>query len=182
MNKYLILVNPWHKCPKNLDFKIIGVNSRYAQNRTAEEKTFLAFINFQKYALDNGYDIDIESGYRSVETQQKVFDNCVERKGLEHTKKYVAIPGYSEHHTGLALDICLKHGEKFLIDHYLPKDFNKFLKDNAYKFGFIIRYEKGKESITGYNAEPWHLRYVDDINLAEYIDKNNLTLEEYLEK
>lgn len=180
MNKYLVLVNPWNKWNDNLDFKIIDVNSRYALNRMAEEKTYLAFKSFQAYALKFGYDIEIESGYRSVDYQVKVFDNCAQKKGLEYAKKYVATPGYSEHHTGLALDICLKKDDKFFIEHNLPEDFKVFLKDNAFKFGFIVRYPIGKEDITGYNAEPWHLRYVG--SLAEDIYKNNLTLEEYLEK
>lgn len=175
---YEILVNKTNKCPNNLPFKIVDVRSRYAPNRKAEEKTFKAFKNFQKYALENGYEIDIESGYRSIEHQIKVFNDCVKQKGIEYTKKYIAMPGYSEHHTGLALDICLKQGDKFLIEHNLPEDFNTFLKDNAYKYGFIIRYPKNKENITGFNYEPWHLRYVGKI--SEYIDKNNLTLEEYL--
>ncbi len=178
ISKYLVLVNPWHKCPDNLEFNIIDVNSRYAQNRFAEEETFKAFLRFKDFALINGYDIEIESGYRSVEHQQKVFDNCINQKGLEHAKKYVAIPGYSEHHTGLALDICLKQNDKFVIEHNLPDNFKDFLKENAYKFGFIIRYPMGKEDITGYNYEPWHIRYVGIC--AEYIDKNDLTLEEYL--
>jgi len=176
---YSVLVNKDNICPDNLPFNIIDVNSRYAQNRQAEEKTYKFFKELQQYALNSGYDIDIESGYRSKEQQAKAFDDCVKQKGLEHTKKYVAVPGYSEHQTGLALDICLKVGDKFLIDHDFPEDFNKFLKDNAYKYGFIIRYPMGKEDITGYRYEPWHLRYVGK-ELANYIDKNNLTLEEYL--
>ena len=177
--KYLVLVNPWNKYPDNIDFNIIDVNSKYAENRFAEENTFKAFLKLKEYALENGYDIEIESGYRSVEHQQRVFDNCANQKGLEYAKKYVAIPGYSEHHTGLALDICLKQDDKYIIEHNLPDDFKNFLKENAYKFGFIIRYPKGKEDITGYNYEPWHIRYVG--NIAEYIDKHNLTLEEYLD-
>ena len=178
--KYLVLVNSWHKCPDDLNFKIVDVNSKYAENRFAEENTFKAFLKLKEYALKNGYDIEIESGYRSVEHQQRVFDNSINKNGLEHTKKYVATPGYSEHHTGLALDICLKQNDKFIIEHNLPDDFKDFLKENGYKFGFIIRYPKGKEEITGYNYEPWHIRYVGSI--AEYIYKNNLTLEEYLNK
>ena len=177
-DKYLILVNPWHKCPEYLDFNIIDINSNYAENRFAEEKTFKAFLKLKEYALEKGYDIEIESGYRSAQYQQKVFDNCVNQKGLDSAKEYVAIPGYSEHHTGLALDICLKKDDKFIIEHNLPDEFKIFLRDNVYKFGFIIRYPQGKEKITGYNYEPWHIRYVG--NIAEYIYKNTSSLEEYL--
>ena len=179
-DKYLILVNKTNKCPKDLNFNIVDVNSRYAQKRYAEEKTFNAFKDFQKYALKYSYDIEIESGYRSIEHQQKVFNNCVNQKGLEYAQKYVASPGYSEHHTGLALDICLLKNDKFIIEHNLPEDFKLFLQNNAHLFGFIIRYPKDKESITGYNYEPWHIRYVGSI--AKEIYENKLTLEEYLNK
>jgi len=178
---YSVLVNKDNICPNDLNFKIIDVNSRYAANRKAEETAFLAFKEFQKYALAQGYDIEIESGYRAKEYQEKVFNECALKKGLEHAQKYVAPPGYSEHQTGLALDICLKVNGKFIIENYLPEDFNKFLKDNAKNYGFILRYPKGKEIITGYNYEPWHIRYVGK-ELAEYIDSNDLTLEEYYEQ
>ena len=171
---YLVLVNKEHLCPK-LDIKLVNTNSRYA-DRMCEEKTYKAYLELKKYALENGYDIEIESAYRDIEYQQRVFDDCVQKKGLEYTKKYVAIPGTSEHHTGLALDICLYKDGKFIIEHNLPNDFIEFLKDNVYKFGFIIRYPQGKENITGYNYEPWHIRYVGDV--AKEI--KDITLEEYL--
>lgn len=179
-DKYLILVNKTNICPKDLNFNIVDVNSKYAPNRYAEEKTFKAFLKLKDYALKHGYDIEIESGYRSTEHQQKVFNNCINQKGLDYAKKYVAIPGYSEHHTGLALDICLKKDDKFIIEHNLPEDFKTFLQNNAHLFEFIIRYPKNKELITGYNYEPWHLRYVG--NTSKEIYQNNLTLEEYLNK
>ena len=179
--RYNILVNKDNICPDNLNYKIVDVNSRYSANRKAEEQTFKSFIEFKRFALENGYDIDIESGYRSKEYQEKVFEDCVKEKGLAYAQKYVAMSGYSEHETGLAIDVCLKVQDKFLIEHDLPQDLNEFLKNNAYKYGFIIRYPLGKETITGYNFEPWHLRYVGK-ELAKYIDSNNLTLEEYYEK
>ncbi len=175
---YLVLVNKTNKCP-DLDIKLVDTKSRYANNRYSEEKTFKAFKKLQKFAKERGYDIEIESAYRSIEYQQKIYDKCVENKGLEHTKKYVATPGYSEHHTGLALDICLVKDDIFIIEHDLPVYFIDFLSDNAYKFGFIIRYPHDKEAITGYNYEPWHIRYVG-VNNAKTMKNNNITLEEYL--
>ena len=177
-DKYIILVNPWHICPNNLNFNIIDVKSKYAANRQSEEKTYEAFKKFQKYAMEKGFNIEIESGYRSIEYQQKIYNNCINKKGIEYTKKYVATPGYSEHHTGLALDICLFQNDKYIIEHNLPEKFILFLQDNAHKFGFIIRYPKGKESITDYNYEPWHIRFVGE-KIAQIIYENNLTLEEY---
>ena len=175
---YLVLVNPFNKCP-DLDFEIVDTNSRYAK-RLCEKKTLEAFRKLQAYVLEKGYDIEIESAYRSIEHQEKVFNDCALKKGLVYTKKYVAAPGYSEHHTGLALDICLYKDDKFIIEHDLPEDFILFLKENVSKFGFIVRYPKGKEKITGYNYEPWHIRYVGE-SAKEIMDKN-ITLEEYLNK
>ena len=178
---YDILVNKEKSCPDNLNLKIININSRYAPNRKAEEQTYLAFKKLQEHALKSGFDIDIESGYRSKEQQTEIFNECIKLKGIEHTKKYVAVPSYSEHQTGLALDICLKQNDIFLIEHDLPESFNKFIENNVKDYGFIIRYPLGKERITGYNYEPWHIRYVGK-ELAIYLTDNNLTLEEYYKK
>lgn len=172
---YLVLVNKENICPK-LDIKLVNTNSRYAE-RFCEEKTYQAYLKLKSYALENGYDIEIESAYRSIEYQQRVYDDLVSKKGEEYAKKYVALPGASEHHTGLALDICLYKDNKFIIEHDLPDDFIMFLNDNVSKFGFIIRYPKGKEEITGYNYEPWHIRYVGSD--ARIIMQNHLALDEY---
>ena len=102
--------------------------------------------------------------------------------GLEHTKKFVAVPGYSEHQTGLAVDFLLYENNEFYEDQKMKgHKVLEVVRENAYKFGFIIRYPEGKESITGYGYEPWHLRYVDDVEIAKYIKENNLCLEEYLD-
>lgn len=180
-NKYMVLVNKTNECPDNLGFEIVNVHSRYAENRLAEIKAFKAFKLLQIYVKTCGYDMDIVSGYRSKERQQKIFNNIASKRGIAYAKKYVAYPGYSEHQTGLALDVCLYLDNWFYVEHDLPDNFREFLHKNIYKYGFILRYPEGKEDITGYNHEPWHIRYINDAELAKYIYENNICLEEYLE-
>lgn len=119
------------------------------------------------------------SGYRSYGRQQVLFNNRVERDGVEEANKLVARPGQSEHQTGLAMDVSSK---SILLS--LDEDFGQtvegiWLKENAHKFGFIIRYLEEKTDITGYSYEPWHVRYVGE-DAAREIYENNITLEEYL--
>lgn len=129
-------------------------------------------------AKKDGLNIAVDSGYRSYDYQQNIWDYNKEKKGLEHTLKYVAPPGASEHQTGLAIDFgCYRDGQFF--DELKDDDPELiWLRDNAHYYGFILRYPQGKEDITGYNFEPWHFRYVGP-NLSRYLHENNLTLEEF---
>ena len=129
-------------------------------------------------AKKDGIYLAIGSGYRSYKYQQEVWNGWVEKKGLEYAKKFVAPPGASEHQTGLAFDIgCFRNG-KFTDDLYDNDIEIKWLQDNCFKYGFILRYPQGKEHITGYNYEPWHYRFVG-LELAKILYKENITLEEY---
>lgn len=119
------------------------------------------------------------SGYRSYETQVALFNNYVKRDGYEKARTYSAIPGTSEHQTGLAIDVTSANGKCPAQDCFGQTKEAKWLAAHAADYGFIIRYPKGKESITGYKYEPWHLRYVGR-TVAKAISQNNLTLEEYL--
>lgn len=118
------------------------------------------------------------SGYRSYDTQQRVFDQSVAQSGNRHTEKYVAQPGCSEHQTGLAVDVGLKN-KRSLARTFAKTPEAKWLANNAARFGFIIRYPKRKEHITGYAYEPWHIRYVGK-KVANEIVEQDSTLEEYL--
>lgn len=138
---------------------------------------------FEKMAADAkkaGFDITAFSTYRSYEYQETLYNNYVNRDGKENADRYSARPGYSEHQTGLAFDI----GEKGKEDLWLTAEFGeseagKWLVENADKYGFILRYPKGKEAITGYMYESWHFRYLG-VDLATKVKESNLTLEEYL--
>ena len=123
-------------------------------------------------------EIVIDSGYRPYLYQENLLKDLLKERGSDAYKS-LALPGTSEHQTGLAVDIGFYKNEvyddNFKLDDYLNEF--KWLNDNAYKYGFIIRYPKGKEDITGYVYEPWHLRYIGD--LSEFLYKYDLTLEEY---
>jgi len=180
-DKYLVLVNSSNTLKDESVYEKVDCNSPYADNRKLEKETFEAFLKLKEFIKEKGYTIEVESGYRSSEYQQKVWDECVKKKGLEYTKKYVAAPGYSEHQTGLAVDFVLYENEKYFEEHKMKgHPVLKLVADNAYKYGFIIRYPEGKESITGYSYEPWHLRYIKNVDIAKYIKDNNICLEEYL--
>ncbi len=120
------------------------------------------------------------SGYRSYQRQQAIYNNKVRKDGEEMAKKYVAYPGQSEHQTGLAMDVTAPNVSFGLAEAFASSQEGQWLAQNCYKYGFIIRYPKGKEDITGYSYESWHIRYVGADGAKEIFDKN-ITLEEYLE-
>lgn len=120
--------------------------------------------------------IFLGSGYRSPERQNEVYAAEIKNEG-EVGKQYVAVPGHSEHQTGLAVDLTCKSMKFLLEENFEDTKEGQWLINNAYKYGYILRYPKGKENITGYNYEPWHYRYVG-VELSSYIHENNLTLEE----
>lgn len=116
------------------------------------------------------------SAYRSYDLQKSIYKDSVKAYGKKYTEDYVAKAGFSEHQTGLAIDITNEH-------RYFVKGTNEadWLEKNCYKFGFIIRYPEGKNDITGIAYEPWHIRYVGE-QVATYIHNKGITLEEYLEE
>lgn len=118
------------------------------------------------------------SGYRSYETQVSLFAYYVKTQGEEQARKYSAEPGHSEHQTGLAMDISGSDGKCAADDCFAGTPEATWLAKHAPEYGFIIRYPKGKEQITGYNYEPWHVRYVGTA-IAAAISAKGITLEEY---
>ena len=181
-----VLVNKDNKIKdkyyKNL--KLVEVLNVLDKKTKVEEKTYNAYLELKKFLEEKDIIIGIDTAYRDEEEQQETWNYFLEEKGEEYCHKYVAPVGYSEHHTGLAIDISLKKDGKFLIDNGdLFKYDDEFKKIHPYlkEFGFILRYPLGKENITGYNYEPWHIRYVGTVT-ANIIYENNLTLEEYLTK
>ncbi len=132
-----------------------------------------AFKEMSKAASSEGYEIVINSAYRSYQDQVELSDSYLHQYGQNYVDKYVAKPGFSEHQTGLAFDIGSRKTNVFAQS----KEYNWML-DNSYKYGFILRFTKKDENITGFRNEPWHYRYVGK-KVAKYIYDNNLTLEEY---
>lgn len=125
-----------------------------------------------------GFDVSTQySGFRSFEHQQQLYQQYVSEHGKEAADRFSARPGHSEHQTGLAYDLVNAHGE--LLEEHDEADgpAADWVAANAHRYGFVVRYLPGKEAITGYNAEPWHLRYVGDDAPAIY--QSGLTLEEF---
>lgn len=118
------------------------------------------------------------SGYRSRATQVILYKNYVDKDGQEVADRYSARPGHSEHQTGLTMDVSTSSGECAVQDCFADTPEGKWLAKQAHEYGFIIRYPKGKENITGYQYEPWHIRYVGT-ELAKELYEKNITLEEY---
>ena len=128
-------------------------------------------------AKKEGVEFIVDSGYRSYYYQQKVLDKLVAELGDVAYQK-AALPGASEHQTGLAFDIAYYRNGVFDDD---VKEEDKeaiWLANNSYKYGFILRYPKGKEEITGFQFEPWHFRFVG-LELAKELFDEGITLDEY---
>ena len=177
---YLMLVNKNNLLSNTyIPTELVDTHSKYKNDIMVLDVVYQHFLLMKEDAKKNGYDIDVMSGYRSYEYQDKIYNKLVYEKGLNYAIRYIAQAGASEHQTGLAIDICVYRDDKCYIEHDIS-DFEeiKWLHKNAHRYGFILRYLNDKEDITGYNYEPWHFRYVGD--KAGYMYYNNLTLEEYL--
>ncbi len=129
-----------------------------------------------KAAQMAGVPMKVISGYRSYNTQASTYNAYVAKDGVAQADTYSARPGHSEHQTGLAAD--LGNGICDLEACFGQTDAGKWLAAHAYEYGFVIRYEDGKAPITGYQYEPWHIRYVGT-ELAAEINKSKQTLEEF---
>lgn len=137
--------------------------------------------HFEQMSIDaekEGFILVGVSAFRSYKYQEELYQYYVNKHGLEYADKCSARPGHSEHQTGLSIDVMGENNDYDMFD-----DTKTFIwvKNNAHKYGFILRYPKGKEYITGFKYEPWHYRYVG-VDTATYLYNNNLVLEEYLEK
>ena len=184
---YLILVNPLHRVLADYIDNLELVEMRGCDDEIfqVEKQTAAQFRKLQNETAQKGIEILLSSAYRSVEKQQAIKEELTAEYGEEYGKQFVAAPGYSEHHTGLALDFVAKIDGKWLIENKEIFDRAEELQpvyDILPRYGFILRYLKGKEEITGYPAEPWHIRYVGDPAVAAEITARGITLEEYCEK
>jgi D-alanyl-D-alanine carboxypeptidase len=124
--------------------------------------------------------VNVVSGYRSLEEQRKLYDDSMEKNGPEHTSLYVAEPGNSEHHTGLAVDLSVFHEKAGTSEEFSETGKYAWFTENAWKYGFILRYQDSKTDMTNTAYEPWHYRYVGAAH-AWYMKENGLCLEEYIE-
>lgn len=180
---YLILVNKENKISDEFfnNLELIYITGALGEKLKVEKNTYEAYLHLKAFLEKQNIFIGIECAYRSVKEQIDILNEIKKEYGEDYASKYVALPYTSEHHTGLAIDLTLKIYGKFLDDNDCLFDNNEtFMKihKHLHKFGFILRYPKGKELITGYDYEPWHIRYVG--KCAKVIYENNITLEEYV--
>ena len=183
---YKILVNKDNPISKDYinNLNLICIKNCYNDDIYIEKNTYNHYLKLKNELEKININIDIESSYRSIEEQKQIREGFLKKYGEEYVSKYVSYEGYSEHHTALAIDIVLIKDNKIISDNEkLLKDEKTFSKIHSIlkDYGFILRYPKDKENITGYSYEPWHIRYVT-YSTANIIYNNNLTLEEYNDK
>ena len=184
----LILVNPQNYIPDDYAVELETVQSKYQLDKKAAESA----RNLVAAAKEAGFNMALCSAYRTVAKSAELYQRKVnefigygysEANAKVEAAKWVAPPGTSEHHTGLAMDLVSTDYWNYYSD--LEHDYEKFdsfkwLYEHCAEFGFILRYPKDKQDITGITYEPWHYRYVG-VEAAAYIMENGLCLEEYLE-
>ena len=183
----LVLVNPTHAIESELDIELTQVGGYNFDSRIVENIQALLDA-----AQADGINLTIISGYRTLERSQVLYDNKVaeyiamgydEASARVEAAKWVAPPGTSEHHTGLAMDIVssdyyTKYSD--LVEEFADDPEAIWLKENCARFGFILRYPQDKVEITGINFEPWHFRYVGEEHAAKIMEQG-ICLEEYLD-
>lgn len=182
---YLTLVNKSHPLPTDWEKKVnlITVKNSLDEDVVIEEETYNQFVKLRDELMGQGVQIELDSVYRSVEDQQETWDWFIENYGDEYTRNHISPPGFSEHHTGLAVDIfIIKDGKIIRENEEMVADTDDFAKVHELlpRYGFILRYLPDKKDITGYDYEPWHFRYVGYKNAAKEITEKGITLEEYL--
>jgi D-alanyl-D-alanine carboxypeptidase len=183
---YMALVNKQHKLPDGWEDALDLVEEKsllYDDPVKVERKAYEAYQGLKKELADEGVYVELDSCYRSVATQQQVMDEFTEEYGAEYAKRIVATPGYSEHHTGLALDLFLViDGEQVFENAEMEKHPEVWEKVHAKlaDHGFILRYLPRMKLETGYSYEPWHIRYLDDADVAHEIMDAGITYERYL--
>lgn len=191
---YMVLVNADNVLPDGWEeaLDITTITNSVGDEVMVESKAYEAYCALKEAVEKDleGYDkgevrLELDSAYRSVAAQQKIVDDFTEKYGEDYVKKYVAVPGFSEHHTGLALDLYFTVDGK---DVYENEDLVQYpdIWDAVHarlpEFGFILRFPEDGEAITGYAYEPWHIRYLDSPEIAKEITDKGITLEEYLGK
>ncbi len=174
---YAILVNKLYRLPDEYrPDDIVNISTQYAyDNNQARKVANDAFKDMANAALKEGHKLIVNSSFRSHTEQKQTYDYYDNYYGQEYADSFAARPGFSEHQTGLALDIVTPGvSTKDFKDH----EAYKWLVNNSYKYGFILRFPENKEKITGYRFESWHYRYLGK-DLAEKVYKEKITYDEY---
>lgn len=179
--KELLIANKYYYLGKEYEPEtLVTIPTTYAWgdlgNQKTTQETYDAYLNMWNGASNEGFYLMVSSSYRNYDEQESVYNNYKKRYGEEYADGIAARPGFSEHQTGYALDIFEKTSTNQKTFH--ESTAYEWLKNNSYKYGFILRYPEDKENITGYSFESWHYRYVG-IEVATYIYENNITFDEY---
>jgi D-alanyl-D-alanine carboxypeptidase len=166
VNKVYILPDDWE--PSDL---VTVDNGQQLQSVAAK-----AYEELQTACEEQGFTIKVHSGYRSVAYQKEIYENMISQYGEEYTDNYSSRPGQSEHNTGLCADISINGIHYTLIED--DANYETF-KSLLVEYGFILRYPNGKENLTGYQYESWHIRYLGK-DLAKKVNASGLTYDEYV--
>ena len=175
----LMLVNKYNKLPEDYEPEdLVKISSKYSwgDNKMIRKEVYDAFIKMWDDAYEEGIYLIINLGYRSYDDQEAIYNRLMNLKNRKYADGISARPGHSEHQTGLALDIFEKSNSS--TETFKESDAYKWLLNNAYKYGFILRYNEENEGITGFNAEDWHYRYIG-IEHAKKVYEKKITFEEY---
>ena len=182
---YMVLVNKQHALPDGWEeaLETVHMTNSIGDDVEVEKKAYDAYLRLKADLEDEGVYVDLDSARRSVAEQIRIMNDFIEKYGEEYAVMTVATPGYSEHHTGLALDLYLIVDGVDIVENedlvQYPEIWAK-IHEKLADYGFILRYLDGKEDITTYSYEPWHIRYIDDVDTAKEIMAAGITLEEYL--
>ena len=171
-----MLVNKHYKLDEDfVPDDLVEFDQEYCNDDVQEgnREAVVAFKNMYEAAKKEGLGLVINSSYRSYQDQENICNTFKDLYGEGYVTKYVALPGFSEHQTGLAFDIGSTSSKIFAES----KEY-EWMKENAYKYGFILRFTKSNAYITGFRSEPWHYRYVGK-KIAKYIYENDISFEEY---
>lgn len=171
-----VLVNKYHTLGSNYVPKLVKMGTAYANssNSYMHPEAYAWFVKMADAARAQGLQLRSVSAYRSYSSQKSIYQRYVNEYGTSSADIYSARPGHSEHQTGLAVDINVARRTA----HFENTPHYQWLKQNSWKYGFILRYPPNKRNITGFIFEPWHYRYVGP-ELAKDVYESGLTLEEY---
>ena len=184
---YMILVNEDHRLPENYTdtIELLSVKNAVGEGYQIEKKTYEAFLRLREDLLQNdNIQIELISVYRTVAEQEETYARYTREHGEEYARTYVAIPGHSEHHTGIAIDVGILQDGKLIDDVAgLLEASDQFavIQARLPRYGFLLRYPKGKEAVTRIGYESWHFRYIDSPEIATAITEQGLCFEEYWE-
>lgn len=172
-NDDLLVVNKKHSLPSEYAPETSTWNGTTLRKNALE-----AYKKLIQGAKNDGINLTTMSSYRSYTDQEKLFNDYVKRDGQVKAETYSARPGHSEHQMGLAVDVGLPSGACNLETCMANTKEGQWLAMHAHEYGYIIRYPEGKESDTGYQFEPWHIRYLG-VDVATGVYESRYTLDEY---